>query len=140
MLALMLSASSSVCANRKRRECWHTVRHHLISRIKVDSVDLDRRIVAMEVIPQPAESAELVVGDQGMSSDALWVVLLANLFILLFKNLQETSDCHDCTTTSKQMNLIQTKHTPATLLQQRLPYQLPNLPPGRPRGHDVWSA
>jgi hypothetical protein len=38
--------------------------------------------LAREAIPQPAGSAELVVGDQGMSSDALWVVLLANLFAL----------------------------------------------------------
>jgi hypothetical protein len=44
--------------------------------------------LAREAIPQPAGSAELVVGDQGMSSDALWVVLLANLFALFSEEQQ----------------------------------------------------
>jgi hypothetical protein len=37
-----------------------------------------------EAIPHPAGTAELVVGDQGMSSDAPWFVRLPNPFSFLF--------------------------------------------------------
>jgi hypothetical protein len=43
--------------------------------------------LAREAIPQPEGSAELVAGDKGMSSDALWVVLLANLFFMSVGNV-----------------------------------------------------
>jgi hypothetical protein len=39
---------------------------------------------AREAIPQPAGLAELVFGDQGKSSDAQWIVPLANLFPFVF--------------------------------------------------------
>ncbi|KAG1799459.1 uncharacterized protein HD556DRAFT_1348002 [Suillus plorans] len=71
-----------------------------------------------------------------MSSDALWVVLLANLFGPF---VQETSDCHDFTTTSKHhtRHIATTKATVTKRKSNFCPHHLTN---GRSLAHHALAT